>query len=194
MGTNFTLIAACIAAFAALIAASMSAYVALKGKDTDFKNDYYKRMIDRRLLAYEQLESFMVLFNRRSPVLISTSVGRSKQELYQFFLSDEEFEAFYTRVQEVSDKTLWVSHDILTELYKLHMCLAAIVNGMGVQGQVFAQEQKLEVEKLIRAGIEHDNELRGYKLRISSLIRKELVEIADVKKFFEGLKRKVTLI
>lgn len=58
-----TLYAACFTAVASIVVAFITIWgnykINIKAKNVDYKNDYYKKIIDKRMTAYEELERFL---------------------------------------------------------------------------------------------------------------------------------------
>lgn len=177
-GTNYTLVAAIIAAIASLT----SAYISFKSKDKDFKNDYYKKIIDRRLIAYEALEGVVAAFGRRRVIDIRTSVGISTQEVYAFFISDNEFDEFNKRLIDLHDKTLWFSIELKKSILNIQLELARIGNGFHVY-----IGQNIGEDALRLAGIKNDDKLKQLRKKLVYLFKNEIREIQDISKFFKSL-------
>jgi hypothetical protein len=151
-------------------------------KDKEFRNDYYKKIIDRRLVAYESLEKLVSSFSKRRILDVKTSVGMGTHEIYYFFESDAEYVSFFALVNDLLDKTLWFSTGLKKEILALQHKLAEIGNSFGVP-----MGQPIDDDTLRIAGINYDVELKIIRKRITTLFKRELIEIQDINRFFEGL-------
>ncbi|MBH8559858.1 hypothetical protein [Hymenobacter negativus] len=178
-GTNYTLFAAIIAALASLT----SAYIALKSKDKDFKNDYYKKMIDKRLSAYDDIES--ILNNLSHVVNVEKLVNKKPESvgaIFKFFESDESFHAFMNKLQSVIHKGFWLSTGCKNEIIDFYNKLSEI----GKELKVY-ENQNFNRDELINAGLKYYNSIDKVRIRVYLLMVEEIIEIQNVEKFFKGL-------
>jgi hypothetical protein len=193
-GSLFASLVAAAASFRASSKASstarevvmLSSRSAQELKDKEFRNDYYKKIIDRRLTAYESLEQLVAEFSKRRIIDVITSVGKGTHEIYAFFASDKDYDTFFKLVNELLDRTLWFSVDLKKEVLNLQNKLAEIGNGFGTH-----IGQEIGAERLRVAGINHDYELKKLRKKIIAYYKNELIEIQHIDKFFEGLSQPV---
>lgn len=161
---------------------ALSARSAQELKDKEFRNDYYKKIIDRRLTAYELLQQLVAEFSKRRIIDVITSVGKGTHEIYAFFASDEDYDTFFKLVNKLVDRALWLSINLKKEIFKLQNRLAEIGNDFGTH-----IGQQIGAESLRIAGINNDKELKEIRKNLITYYKRELVEIQDIDKFFEGL-------
>jgi hypothetical protein len=190
---GITLAAALLAAWAAIRntdkitktqqgVANLSNQAARDLKDKEFKNDYYKKIIERRLMAYELLEKIVYSLSKRNVITLSTSVGICTHEIYSFFSFEKNYMEFHEMTTEAIGKTLWYSVDLKNEISHLQNTVANI-------GNEFAAPEGQEIgnERLRLAGVKHDAELKDIRKNIVTLVRKEIIEIQNIDNFFLGL-------
>jgi hypothetical protein len=168
------------------IVAALSSQAARDLKDKEFKNDYYKKIIERRLAAYDSLEQIANALSRRSIITVKTSVGECTHEVYSFFTFEEKYMEFHELTTGVVGKTLWYSADLKKEIKNLQNIIANI----GIDFRVLIG-QNIGDDKLRLAGVKNDDELKSVKKRVITLIRKEIIEIQNIETFFAGLEEPI---
>lgn len=175
--TNYVLIAAVIAALASLV----SAFIGFKSKDREFKNDYYKKMIDKRLAAYEKVESIIADLGIDIYILDENRVA-TEEKIKAFFRDDASFRKFFDRLDTVNSKSLWLSGACRLELKNLFNKLSDIMDDIST-----IEGGKMETDSLVQKGIDNYEYIDAIDEKLRALIKREIVEIQDVDKFFEEL-------
>lgn len=177
--TYGTLGAAIIAACAALA----SAFISFKTKDKEFRNDYYKKIIDKRLFAYQKVESVIFSLSKTTSFTIfkhDKPVGQG--QICDIFQNHKDFVDFLLVLKDCLSHSVWLSHEFIKELGDLHSNLID-----GTELFDVAPESGLTEEQLIKMGTVLFDKVDGARLNMELMIRKEIMEIQDVKKFFSTL-------
>ena len=91
-------------------------------KKQDYKRDYYKKIIDKRLKAYEKLETFMGEFCLKhevyNPVVDQNEV--KSFEVLRCFTDDDGLKKANINLLEVLKYSLWFSDEISENLLKIN--------------------------------------------------------------------------
>jgi hypothetical protein len=117
----FVLIAAGLAAAASLASSTITALVTWKSKDKEYKNDYYKKVIDKRIKAIESAEHLLSLFS-------SISLITENGEFYHsFFDNYEKYEKWENKIDDVSIFSIWYSEPTLQALMNLTKSVSTIL-------------------------------------------------------------------
>jgi hypothetical protein len=90
----------------ALVGTLISGFFSLRVKRNEYVNDYYKKVIDRRMAAYEQLESGL-------SSLRTTFLGADKKP-YHLLFSREEASGLmpaYQMLHDIGSQALWLSDE-----------------------------------------------------------------------------------
>ena len=132
-GTNFTLIAAIVAACAALVSASISAFIALKGKEKEFKNDYYKKIIDKRIKAIEHAEALINLFRPFKTMPNDLSY-------HTYFIKKLQDDDYLEALNAVIEHSLWFSSSTLYSLKQFNIVFRPIK----AKAKTFKEESDLK--------------------------------------------------
>jgi hypothetical protein len=181
MNINYTLVASLIAAGASIT----TALITLFSKNKDFKNDYYKRVIDKRLKAYEEIE--LILFSLRRTALVRRSIEGIDEEVGSIFMSEQAFDAFTDSIQEVIKKGIWLSTQSREELIRLNNEILTIK----VSIKPDYDNKLFDVNKLIEAGIQNSASIESFRVNITEMMISEIIDMQNVEKFFEQISQLV---
>lgn len=101
---------------AALLGGFTAGFFTLRAARNQYVNDYYKTVIQRRLYAYEQLESLIAMLK----TAVQDNVdGRA----YHLLFADGDSTEAYKVLFIVSSQSMWLSDDIVAETIKLNRLL-----------------------------------------------------------------------
>lgn len=174
-----TLGAAVIAACASLT----SAYVSFKTKDREFRNDYYKKIIDKRLSAYQKVEGIIFQLSKTTSfTILKNGKPFGTGVICNIFQNHQDFIDFLASLKDCLSHSVWLSHDFINELGHLH---ENIINSTEMFGS--NPDAALTEEQLAQMGTAFFDKVDGARLNMEILIRQEIMEIQDVKKFFSSL-------
>lgn len=122
---NYTLYASMFTAGASMIAAFCTIYFNLKSKKIDYKRDYYKKIIDKRLNAYEKLQNYIGYIAVSMPIMNPDkreSIGDGV-DIYCCFLKKKELSVASEKTLKVLSFAPWFSDDVANSLYSLNKIL-----------------------------------------------------------------------
>jgi hypothetical protein len=102
----------------ALLGTLITGFFRLRSERNEYVNDYYKKVIDRRIAAYEQLESLIVR-------LKTVFLGEDKKPYHLLFAQDEAsgFLPVYLLLQGITSQGLWLSDEAFLETKELNRLL-----------------------------------------------------------------------
>lgn len=93
------------AAFGAIITGFVSIY--LNGKN--YRRDYYKKIIDKRITAYEKLEQILLNMSEVETIIIESG----KQEYFMYCLKKEEyFNKILIQIKEIHELIPWFTNNV----------------------------------------------------------------------------------
>ncbi len=99
---------------AALISASISAWVSFILKNKDYRNEYFKKIIDKRIKAIESVEQILVIFSPLAPIEI-TDAGERKKVAFAYLVRNPEWsgeDEYAQAVQNFSASIMWLGLDL----------------------------------------------------------------------------------
>jgi len=154
---------------AAIVSAIISAIVSIKLKHLDFKNDYYKEIINKRLDAYRFLETQVA-------VLKSIVVDDTDDKLYHMIFSygEKELNKFQENLFLAMSYSIWIDEKTTSNMEKLNDTFFHISLKI---------EQK---ESLTDLGKEYYKEIAKLRKTLEKNVREDLYNMHNLKKFFKS--------
>ncbi len=121
--TNIILTSTVIATF---LASTINAVVGHYAKQRDFKNDYYKDIIKRRLKAYKQVNALVVK--------LKTAILEEDNKPYHFLFSDEEGKLtdYLKSYADIYPHQLLISETLFEKLRELQDIMFGYKEGMSI--------------------------------------------------------------
>lgn len=159
------------AVIAAVVSALVSGMVALLVKDKEYKNEYYKKVIDKRLKAIEAIEACTYLFTARNYDL------NEEKTWHVYFEEKVDGNAFSEAVGNMSKYSVWYSMPTIERLGAFTTCITSLL----------AQCEGKEEEEIIEIGIDNYEEIEYHRLRLEASIRIDMASLHKVEKFFKSI-------
>jgi hypothetical protein len=128
-----------------------------------YKKEYYKLVLQRRLKAYELIDEYISNFGTMTMV--------ENKLCPTFMFLPDSFDILFVRMAEIKKQSLWYSSDLDKKLSTLNELLYNI------------STRKENGEHLEKIGLEILEELRDIRDGVSDSIRKDLLDLYDVKGF-----------
>jgi len=154
---------------AAIVSAIISAIVSIKLKHLDYKNDYYKEIIRKRLNAYQFLETQVA-------VLKSTVFDDYDNKPYHMIFSsgEKELTNFQKNLFLAISYSIWIDEKTTSTMETLNEVF-------------FHISLKIEQsENLTDLGKEYYKEIAGLRKTLEENVRDDLFNLHNLKKFFKS--------
>lgn len=97
------------AAFGALITGVISVYL----NRENYKRDYYKKIIDKRIEAYQGLNNFIDYMRIYNYV----HSGNKNKIIQKAFISENEYNTIFDKLKLIHENTIWLSKDLADMFY-----------------------------------------------------------------------------
>lgn len=148
--------------------------------DIDYKRDYYKKIIDHRIEAYEKLSIYLdsVWTKKRSTAL------KHETEIYSCFENEEELIKAHQLLFSYCPGIHWYSEDVYSNYYNLARYLVDtldVLNGTKEEKRVQAQNHCAALNKLIA------DTIRQLKIAIAE----DRISFDKVEDFFNNQKQQI---
>ena len=157
-----------------VVSAIISSVVALVLKNVDFKNEYYKEIIKKRLEAYGYVE-------RQIAVLKSSAIDDDNKPCHLiFFYGADKFLEFQDNLFAAMSYGMWIDKETIKELERLNDLFFTINCKI---------KNKTETE-LINIGKEYHKTILTSRNNLEQATKKGLYEITNMKKMFKVTKQK----
>lgn len=95
-------------------------------KKADYKRDYYKKIIDKRMNAYEKLQNYVMKLAVSKQILdVHTSkISESNKNIYECFCKESDIDKALCDTIEIASYSPWFSYEIIDGLYSINKILA----------------------------------------------------------------------
>ena len=149
-----------------IIASIFTAVVSLKLKNLDYKNEYSKKILDKRLKAYDCIENQIAL--------MKTMVVNFDSNGYYLVFDDKERNS--TKIQQnffnTMKNSIWINKKTVLLMEELSDLLAEILKKKNNENEILLNICKETYELLIQLTDELEN-----------FVRKDLLNLHNLKKF-----------
>ena len=154
---------------ASIISALISAIIALRVKHIDYKNQYYREIIRKRLEAYQFIENQIA-------VLKTTVLDEDDKKAYHsiFSFGKDEFFKFQKNVIAAMAFSIWIDERTTNTMEKLNDTFYRINNEI--------QNKK----DLTQTGKQHYNEIAKLRKELEGNVRDDLYNLHKLKRFFKS--------
>lgn len=154
---------------ATVLSTIVSTIVAIKLKSLDYRNEYYKKILDKRLEAYKFLETQIA-------VLKSTVLDDDGQPYHMIFsYGEDEFHKFQTNLIAAIAYSIWIHEDTVSEMENLNQIFFKISRKI----------TNASADKVVDMGKEYYNEISTSRKKLEKLVRHDLHNLHDLKKFMK---------
>lgn len=106
------------AAMGSIITGIISIWLSRK----NYKEDYYKKIIDKRIEAYEKLNNYLTSLN----IYVLVTSGDKDIKINSIFSSKKNFEENLSLAKSINDKNTWINRKTINEFYSLYNLLSYI--------------------------------------------------------------------
>jgi hypothetical protein len=157
------------ALFGGLLVATITGLFSLRSKRNEYVNDYYKTVIQRRIAAYEQLESLIVAFK--------TSVfDENDKKLYHLpFSENNQTERALIQLGSAMSQGLWISDESFSKVSDLNRLLFRMPDAQS---------------EAITFGKEHYQEIAELRDALEIILAADMLEMHKVEQFLTRKKKR----
>jgi hypothetical protein len=157
------------------ISAGLTAFVNWIIQKRNYQNDYFKKLLDKRIDAYEEVED---LASRMTNIV---RLGNGKTCNFFCFAGYKHFTEFLISVRVPIKKSFWLSDNISSMLTELNIFLLnEIENKIDENGD--------KDEQLIELGALNIEKFRTMRKNIQAELYKDLKDLHNIEKFVRELK------
>lgn len=153
----------------AVLSTLVSTVVSIKLKGLDYRNEYYKKILDKRLDAYKFLETQIA-------VLKSTVLDEDGYPYHQIFSYGEDgFDKFQSNLHVAIAYSIWINGDTVTEMENLNETFFKISRKIDDTSD----------EEIVNLGKKHYHEISTIRKKLEILVRRDLHNLHNLKKFMK---------
>ena len=156
-----------------VISAILTSYFNWKIHNSNYKKEYYKKLLDKRIDAYESLH---LLINK-----LSQKVNTEKGIVHGVFGGSEMFTFIMTIMHNAQEKSFWLDDVTGHKLTELNVFL---INNVSSYIDDSLPEEVLK-EKYIELGIMHYEKIDEFRDTLNYFMNKELKGLYKIDDFFD---------
>jgi hypothetical protein len=158
-----------------VLSAGLTALVNWIIQKRNYRNEYYKKLLDKRLNAYEEVEALV------SQLTSMVSVGKGQMCNLFCHMGQEYFREFLISVRIPMQKVFWLSDSVSGKLTELNIFLINEIENK------INERQEVD-QQLIELGIKNVEKIRTMRKQLQAELYKDLRDLHDIKKFVKGLR------
>ena len=152
----------------AIVSALIAGRYSLRAKENEYINEYYRTVVQRRVLAYEYLERLIVS--------LKTAVLEGDRRPYHILFSNEDaFKLAYELLGNLTFHALWLSDEAFEKTRDLNYRLFRV---------------KPEQVSTIDFGKENYEFIAGLRSDLERIVAKDMLELHAVERFLKAKQKK----
>jgi len=155
-----------------VLSAALTAAVNYRLTSVNYKNEYYKKLLDRRLSAYEDIHNFLNQLK-----LMVHDTDESTVTPYLLTKGVDELEKTIIGILLPIKGSIWVSRDVSDELTKLNVLLHTLLNA--------ALTHEDPNKGLNQIGHDYIVDIRTSRKKIEQAIRNDFKDLHNIQNFFK---------
>lgn len=148
-------------------------YVSLSKDKLAYKNEYYKRLIEKRFSAYESIES--VLRNMQKIIHTEDPDWTRDYDWFVLFDSRESFDEFLNSVLSCSVAAWWLSKEMIGLISSFSQFLQTEIR------------YKANDVNLVALGMRHHKKIKEYYFQIERILFNDLKNLHEVENFIKNI-------
>lgn len=157
-----------------VLSAALTAFINFKINESNYKKDYYKKLINKRIDAYED---FYELVNFMSD-LVYVDKGIV---IHGFMVNHHLYDLFKSKLNKIMNKSLWLDDVTSHKLTELNAFLYNEVDGH-IDDSL---SNDIKNKKYVDFGVKHFNKFQDIKGTFRFFLNNELKNLYKLEDFFE---------
>ena len=162
---------------AGIVSAFVSYIISIKLKKLDFKNEYYKEILKKRLVAYQYIESQLAVLKT---VVLDESDNKPYHMMFSY--SDVEFFDFQKNMFMAISFSLWIDDETTDNLEKLNELFYNLNLKIGGKSN----------GELVDLGKKHYQHISDLRFQLENSTKRGLYNLHDIEKAFKTKKTNTT--
>jgi hypothetical protein len=146
------------------LSALIAGVFAIRSKNTDYRNEYFKLVLRRRITAYEKVEALV-------PGIKTAVLDVDHRPYHLAFSSNESRIEFYVRVMDVLSTALWITDDLFGVIRRLN---------------ILVFENTSEHESPVEFGKAHYEEIGKLRVEIEKLVARDMKTLHRIQRFLRS--------
>jgi hypothetical protein len=157
--------------------AGLAAKTAKEIKDQDYKHDFYKKIIEKRFKAWEEMTALLSLSLRAG------ADTEDNRNVYLYFMSRKRFYEVFTRIDLLTaSQIMWMSDGYVDAFAEFQTLNADLSHEAGLTVQNM-EDDEADDSKLVQVGKDNYDKLETMMALLLLKLHIELFYLHDVEKF-----------
>lgn len=154
---------------AAILSVIVSAFVSLKLKHLDYRNEYYKKILEKRLEAYKYVETQIAVL--KGAVLDKD--GRPYHQMFSY--GEDDFHKFQGNLIVAMAYSMWINEETTNEMENLNEIFFKISN----------KTNNSSPDEMVEFGKQNYNAISTARKKLEHNVRQDLLNLHDLKRFMK---------
>lgn len=150
-------------------------------KRNDYKRDYYKKIIDKRIDAYEKMAKVLGRIGTKAYY----SIDGENKEIYVCFENYESLECANSELISILNEVQWISPQTYKELWRLNDVIASVFDRVledSKEGKVWTPGDFRD------AGLNEFENIKNFLIVVNNARLKDMAKLDKVEEFFKEQK------
>lgn len=160
-----------------VLSSILISFINWKIHNSNYKKDYYKKILDKRLDAYESLNSLIKKLSNHT--ILDNCI------IHTIFLDDEFFLDFFIQLVKTIDFSFWLNHKTNSKLTELNVFIYNNIHSK-ISNNLSTEEKNRLYNEL---GEKHYDEIKIFKSYLVNRMNLDLINLYNVENFFEDSKK-----
>lgn len=166
-------------------------------KNIDYKNDYYKKIIDKRMTAYEYLEFVISKIEVIQEIFDDYRLKQGEgKNIYSCFMNKEMLAETCENIISVSKYDLWLSNEVRIKLSEINLIIANALTSINCPNKLNLEFYGLNIQKdnndklSIKIGIYEYKKMSKLINEVRTIMAKDIKTLDEIVPFFDNLLKK----
>lgn len=166
-------------------------------KNIDYKNDYYKKIIDKRMTAYEYLEFVISKIEVIQEIFDDYRLKQGEgKNIYSCFMNKEVLTETCEDIISVSKYDLWLSNEVRSKLSEINLIIAYALTSINCPNKRNLEFYGLNIQKdnndklSIKIGIYEYKKMSKLINEVRTIMAKDIKTLDEIVPFFDNLLKK----
>lgn len=166
-------------------------------KNIDYKNDYYKKIIDKRMTAYEYLEFVISKIEVIQEIFDDYGLKQGEgKNIYSCFMNKEMLAETCENIISVSKYDLWLSNEVRIKLSEINLIIANALTSINCPNKRNLEFYGLNIQKdnndklSIKIGIYEYKKMSKLINEVRTIMAKDIKTLDEIVPFFDNLLKK----
>ena len=159
-----------------VIAAGLTSLVNWYLQKDNYKNDYYKKILDKRLDAYNTVEQII----GQLKVIVRLESGHLCPVICS--MGKTNFDQFIVGIVAGSYKSFWLSDEISGKLTEINVYLLQEIDNK-INENLNPKEQDKQIMQL---GVQHRDKIQTFRNELAEMLYKDFSGLHNIKKFIKS--------